>query len=197
MNALNVTKRNPNRYPNSMIAVAFVVVMVVSASCGNVTITAQTALTTNVSDLVTMVTLNEDQQAAIYAAIIRQYYYMDYQKIGNKGYLTQPTIIYIDDHYGDSTGHPMENQDSGPIPEDMQARIANMLNDLPAPISWVKSGWSSVTLGKILSQSDGSVQISVVYLYGNVDVSGRIYTLEKVNGTWQVVGDWEVFWGGP
>jgi hypothetical protein len=172
MNALNITKRNPSRYPNSIMAVALLVVIVVSVSCGNMTITTWKPLTTNVSDSVIIVTLDVDQQTAIYAAIIRQYYFKDYQKIGNKGDLPQPTIICVADHYGDSTGHPMENQDSGSIPEDMQSKIANLLGDMPALISWVKSGWSSVTPGKILPRSDSSVQISLVYLYGNIDVSG-------------------------
>jgi hypothetical protein len=163
--------------------------------CGGAAVTTRTTVTTTITR--TIAALADDDQAAIYTAVIRQYYYHDYQQIGHTGYLAQPTVIYIAAHYGDSTGHPMENQNSGPIPEDMQIKLTNLLGDLPVPVSWVKSGWASVTLGKILPQPDGPAELAVVYVYGNVDVSGRIYTMEQIDGIWQVVSDWEVFSAGP
>jgi hypothetical protein len=157
----------------SMVASVVLVFLILVTACGNAPTRSSTVST-----------LTEDEQAAIYATVIRQFYNMDY-KLQVSDENIQPTIIYVATQTDDSRNYPPGNVNSDQIPENIQVRVTALLSDLPVKISWYDSGWSNVTLGNIYPQPDGSVKTLGNYRYMN-EMAGRGYTLEQRNGVWKL-----------
>jgi len=143
----------------------------------------------------------QSDEAAIYAAIIRQLATEDDTFGGN----LNPSTLYIIRNTDDSAGNPVEGHksDTSMIPETLQSEISTMLTDLSAEIIWidtfedaefeesgfeVKRGGAIITLGNIYAQEDGSVQVAGSIYIANLAAGGSTYILEKVDGAWKIAG---------
>jgi hypothetical protein len=51
-----------------------------------------------------------------------------------------------------------------------------------------------ITLGNVHFQEDGSALISASIYIANMAVGGLTYVTERIDGTWQIVGDTGVRW---
>ncbi len=143
----------------------------------------------------------QSDEAAIYAAVIRQLATEDDTFGGN----LNPSTLYIIRNTDDSAGNPVEGQksDTSMITDTLQSEISTMLTDLSAEIIWidtfedaefeesgfeVKRGGAIITLGNIYAQEDGSVQVAGSIYIANLAAGGSTYILEKVDGAWKIAG---------
>jgi len=152
-------------------------------------------------------TLSEDDQdqAAIYAAVVRQLYTVDHT-FGDeppnfpKVYLPRAT----DDKVGDLRSTEAK---SSILAELVQEAIVAALDNLPAEFIWiddrdevpmdrggVEGNGAIITLGNIYLQEDGSVQVAASIYIANMAGCGMTYIVERVDGVWQVVGYTGVRW---
>jgi ABC-2 type transport system permease protein len=152
-------------------------------------------------------TLPQDEQAAIYAAVVRQLYTVDHS-FGDQA--PNFPVIYLVRATDDSVGDPNAPHDaSRRLPEELQAAIADSIEDLPAEFIWVDSadevprdsqthavagGGAIITLGNIHLQEDGPALVSAQLYFAMLGATGKTYTLEKVDGSWQISGDTGVQW---
>jgi ABC-type transport system involved in multi-copper enzyme maturation permease subunit len=153
-------------------------------------------------------TLPDDEQAQIYAAVIRQMYTVDHtfgdQSPGWKN-------IYIVTVTDDSIGDPsVEQDDSAAISQPILGAVVEKIKDLPVAINLVESRDTApvdaqngsidhgegviFTLGNIHPMKDGSVQVSASLYFNNMGSWGRTYILSKVDGAWQISGTTGVNW---
>jgi hypothetical protein len=143
----------------------------------------------------------QSDEAAIYAAVIRQLATEDDTFGGN----LNPSTLYVIRNTDDSPGSPVEGQelDTREIAETKQSEIVTMLNDLSIEITWidtledaefeesdfeVKRGGAIITLGNIYPQEDGSVQVAGSIYIANLAAGGSTYVLEQVDGSWKIAG---------
>ncbi len=143
----------------------------------------------------------QSDEAAIYAAVIRQLATEDDTFGGN----LNPSTLYIIRNTDDGAGNPVEGQksDTSMITDTLQSEISTMLTDLSAEIIWidtfedaefeesgfeVKRGGAIITLGNIYAQEDGSVQVAGSIYIANLAAGGSTYILEKVDGAWKIAG---------
>jgi len=151
--------------------------------------------------------LTVDDQAAIYAAVVRQIYTADHT------FGDQPPnfpIVYLVRTTDDSVGDPGAPQ-TGPstLAEAVQTGIEAALDDLPAEIEWidkasevplddnrgtVAGGGAVITLGNLHLQENGSVLVSARLYFSMPGAMGKTYVLDRVDGNWQVIGDTGVQW---
>jgi ABC-2 type transport system permease protein len=143
-------------------------------------------------------TLPQEEQAAIYAAVVRQLYSVDHT------FGDQPPnfpVIYLLRATDDSVGDPNARHDtSHSLPEALQKAIVDSLGDLPAEFMWVDSadevprdgrthavagGGAIITLGNIHLQEDGPALVSAQLYFA---------MLGKIDGSWQISGDTGVQW---
>lgn len=139
--------------------------------------------------------LSENDQVAIYAAVIRQPPHFPLV------YLVQMT----DDNAGHPTAHRVEPR---LLAESVQAAIVTALTDLPAEFRWVKDATevplaedtgevkdngAIITLGNIHPQADGSALVSVRLDFSNL-ARGKTFIVGEVEGAWQVIGDTRATW---
>jgi ABC-2 type transport system permease protein len=139
--------------------------------------------------------LPEDDQVAIYAAVIRQPPYFP--------------LVYLVQITDDAAGHPSAPQaEPRWLPESVQTAIVAALADFSAEFRWVKDAAEAprtedtgevkgngaiVTLGNIHPQADGSVLVSVRLDFSDL-ARGKTFIVQKVEGAWQVVGDTRATW---
>jgi ABC-2 type transport system permease protein len=148
-----------------------------------------------------------EDEAAIYAAIVRQLYTVDHT------FGDQPPnfpVVYLLQWTDDSVGDPGAPQnDPRLLPPVVQEGIAAVLADLPAEFRWVatkdevpleesggrvKDGGAIITVGNVREQDDGSVHVSASIYFANLGAAGKTYVLRQVNGVWQVVGTTGTEW---
>ena len=58
----------------------------------------------------------------------------------------------------------------------------------------VAGGGAIITLGNIHLQEDGPALVSAQLYFAMLGATGKTYTLEKVDGSWQISGDTGVQW---
>jgi hypothetical protein len=151
--------------------------------------------------------LTTDDEAGIYAAVIRQLATTDDTFGGN---LNPPTLYIIrntDDRAGNPSGQPSK---SVLISQIGQSTIVTELADLPTKIVWidtfgdaefenipgfmVKGGGAIIRLGNIYPQADGSVHVAGSIYIADTGAGGTTYILEKTGGVWTITGRTGVSW---
>ncbi len=139
-------------------------------------------------------------RAAMYAAVVRRIVTED----DTFGGTLNPDPIYIlrdtDDRAGDLTGPQSE---SVTLSEDLQGRITEALDDLPATVVWVDSredvpiteeparvvgNGAIITLGNIHPQKDGTVHVPGSIWVAMLAAGGQTYVLEQIDGEWTITG---------
>jgi hypothetical protein len=119
-------------------------------------------------------------------------------------------VIYLVRATDDSVGNPNAPRDAPrDLPEALQKAIAGAVDDLPAEFIWVDSpdevprdsqthavagDGAIITLGNIHLQEDGPTLVSAQLYFAMLGAAGKTYTLEKVDGSWQISGDTGVQW---
>ncbi len=158
--------------------------------------------------------LSLDDQAAIYAEVIRRLATVD----DSFGGSLKPPMIYIIKNTDDKAGNPTgPGSFSRTIPQSSRDIITDMLQDLSTKIIWidkfedaefegsrapgpqqaperVKDGGAIITLGNISLQQNRSVQIAGSIWVGNLGAGGTTYILEKKDGVWEITGTTNVRW---
>jgi ABC-2 type transport system permease protein len=154
--------------------------------------------------------------AAIYAAVVREFYTIDHTY--NIDDPPNFPVIYLLETTDDGTGDPNAPQGEPTIiPEDIQQEISELLTGpgamddaswLPTEIIWVESnaeipytptdtvdgGGAVIKLGNIYSQPDGSVLVSASLYIGELAATGKTYILNQVEAGWRVTGYTGVQW---
>lgn len=143
--------------------------------------------------------MRSEQQAEVYAAVVKQLYYLDHT------YSETPNfpVIYLVEMTDDSAGDPsITSSPSNAIPSEVQEIIEKRLLDLPAEVRWtadaedvprdpetqmVAENGALITLGNIHLQEEqllvaGSIET------GMLSGGGRTYSLENLDGQWQITG---------
>ncbi len=155
----------------------------------------------------TTATRPDDQaKAAIYAAVVRQLYTVDH----TFGEPPNFPIIYLVEATDDSVGDPDAPQTkSNLLLRSIQEAITASLDDLPAEFVWVgnfnevpldsntgavEGNGAIITLGNAHFRQDGSALVSASIYIANLAAGGLTYIVERIDGTWQVVGDTGVRW---
>ena len=146
--------------------------------------------------------LTGDDQVGIYAAMVRQIYYVDH------GFQQPPAWSRI---YVPRTTDDLQIDPDAPysqpelLPTELQNNLASAISDLPTELFWVDDPDIEVltdaetgllmdgegitlTLGNIHVQEDGSVLVSYWLYCGNVCGIGKTFVVEEVDGSWQVTG---------
>ena len=140
--------------------------------------------------------LSEDDETAIYTAVIRQLYESSRPANFPITYLVRTT----DDNVGVPSAPRSESRRLGPK---IQRDIPVRLKELPTQLVWtdstdavqldssgkVENGGAIITFGNAHLQEDGSVLVSA-RLYAAPDITtNKTYLVEQLNGVWQIVGD--------
>ncbi len=148
--------------------------------------------------------LIEDDQAAVYAAVVRQVYTVD-NTCGDARF----PIIYLLRATDDRAGDPRATEARASLlPKSMQAAIVAALDDLPTEFKWidkrdevidsrtrvVEGNGAIITLGNTRLQEDGSVLVSASIYFADLGGGGATYIIKKVNGIWQITGNTGVRW---
>jgi hypothetical protein len=151
-------------------------------------------------------TLDIEEQAEIYAAVIRQVYETDHTFGSNPPDLPNLYLVYMTD---DSAGGSFETSQTPYIlTEQLRISIEDRLNDLSAEIHWVssfeevpleensgvKGGGAVIRTGNIYPGEGETVQVAGSIYIANLAGGGRTYILEKIDGIWQITGDTGVIW---
>jgi ABC-2 type transport system permease protein len=156
------------------------------------------------------------ETAAIYAAVVREFYTIDHTY--NIDDPPNFPVIYLLETTDDGTGDPNAPQGEPTIiPEDIQQEVSRLLTGqgamddaswLPTEIIWVESnaevpytptdtvdgGGAVIKLGNIYSQPDGSVLVSASLEIGELAATGKTYILNQVEAGWRVTGYTGVPW---
>jgi hypothetical protein len=146
-----------------------------------------------------------DDQADIYAAVIRQLYLVDHSFGSSPPDFPNLYIVYLTDET--AGGNFSGNVVSRVITQQLRDKIDGLLNDLPAEITWVDSfqsvplnedstvqgGGAVVRVGNIDPGEAGAVDVPGSIYIANLAASGRTYVLEK-RGTWQIIGTTGPVW---
>jgi hypothetical protein len=139
--------------------------------------------------------LTIDDEAAIYAAVIRQLATVDDTFGGN----LKPPKLFIVNNTDNRAGNP-----EALIPQTTQNEITQTLRDLPSIIIWIdkledaefEGGWGTgevkdgaiIALGVIYLQNDGSTRLAgSIYMSGTA-AGGATYVLGKKDGVWEIKG---------
>ncbi len=137
--------------------------------------------------------LSVAEQAAIYAAAIRQLYTVDNGQLGP----LQLEAIYVsrvtDDEVGAANaprGNPVV------LSESLQAAVAEALRDMGPQVNWIDEvAGAMFVLGNVYPQTDGTVWVSGRFWYSQKGISedeyilAKTYVLQRIDGVWRVVGE--------
>jgi ABC-type transport system involved in multi-copper enzyme maturation permease subunit len=151
--------------------------------------------------------ISEVDQAAVYAAVVRQLYTVDHT------FGDQPPnfpVVYLVRGTDDGVGDPNAPHTGTHVLQDStQTAITAALVDLPAEFLWVEDadnvpreaqtdtvadGGAIITLGNVHLQEDGSALVSAQLYFSMLGATGKTYVLEQVDGVWLVTGDTGVQW---
>lgn len=148
---------------------------------------------------------SKEDQAEIYAAVIRQLYKVDHPF----GEPPSFPVVYVVYNTMDSIGDPdAPGSGSQVIPESLRAAVTDRLADLPADVIWVSNrdeiplsddgsvqgGGVIVTVGNIHPGETVSALVSASLYIASLAATGKTYILEKQGGRWQVTGDTGFQW---
>ena len=128
-----------------------------------------------------------DEQAAIYAVVVRQLLATSY----SLGELPEPLVVYLLPTTRDGLVNPKAPYaEPRPLPEAVQGALVAALTDLPAEFLWVVplegDADATLTLGNVHLQKDGTAVVSVSLYLGELGSIGQTYVLEQVEDLWQV-----------
>jgi len=145
--------------------------------------------------------VSEDDAGEIYATAVREIYTIDHTFGGDP---PEFSFVYI-----------VTTTDGGTLldtpatePQELTAEVRQAIEagvaDLPFEVLWIadldeapvnpnngaiaEGKGIVITLGNILMQEDGNVQLPVFMVCGGLCALGKTYVLEQVNGEWQVTG---------
>lgn len=150
-------------------------------------------------------TLSEEDQVAIYAAVIRQLAGPD-DTFG--GTLEKP-ILYIMRETNPAAGDPAQAAGEPAILSDnVQQGITAALADLPSELVWIDSrdelelddggavvgGGVIMSLGNITPQPGGEVYVPGSLYVASLAAGGQTYILEQQGNEWVVTGNTGVEW---
>ena len=141
--------------------------------------------------------LSKDDQAAIYATVVRQLYTVDHT-FGDEP-PNFPKVYLLRTTY--ELDRPDAPQiESGSIPKSTQAAIVAALDDLPAEFVWVdhfdevplshgdvEGRGAVITLSNLQLKEEGSVLVMADLFFASAGGAGMTYIIEQVDGVWQVV----------
>ena len=151
--------------------------------------------------------LTIQDEAAIYAVVIRQLATIDDTFGGN----LNPKTLYVIKNTDDSAGYPFGDQqpDKRVITDTMQSEITRMINDLSIESVWidkfedakfeesgfeVKRDGAIIKLGNIHLQADGSVQVAGSIYIANLAAGGTTYILVRIDEAWAITGQASPSW---
>jgi len=144
--------------------------------------------------------LSENEQAQIYAAVIRQVYTIDHTfGVGNSPNFP---VIYLPQATDDISFDPDSTQSrSEVLSKSLRDTVISRLDDLPAEFIWitdkkevilsdssVMGHGAIITLGNIYSQKDGSVKVNASIYIANLGGGGFYYVLEQIDNEWKITG---------
>lgn len=153
-------------------------------------------------------TLPVEDQAQIYAAIVRQMFTIDHT-FGDQpeNWKSIYIVIVTDDSIGDPSA---EQGEPVVIPKPVMGTVVDKVKDLAPSITLVDSRESVsidskngsidqgegviFTLGNIHLQDDGTVHVSAGLYFSSLGAAGRTYILNKVEGVWKISGTTGVEW---
>ena len=143
----------------------------------------------------------DGDEAAIYAAAIRQIYTVDHGFDEPPNWPNVYVVSVTDDGLG---GSDIPQSDARTLPDGLQAAIASGLDDLPADIIWVAAtdevstepetgavdGGNGIiiTMSNVHMQDDGSALVAFWMQCANMCGIGTTYVIQQVDGDWQVTG---------
>lgn len=154
----------------------------------------------------TPVPLSEDDEATIYAAVVRQLYTVGHPYGGNP---PSWPVIYLQRSTDDRAGDPSSAEaKSSILAESLREAIVAALDDLPAEFIWVddrrevmdesimavKDNGALITLGNTYLQGGGTVQVAASIYFAAEGGGGRTYIVGRGDGVWQVIGDTGRIW---
>lgn len=144
----------------------------------------------NVPSPIPLLILPDEEQAAIYGMIVRDLFAMS----RSLGELPEPQVVYLGPETQDGLVDPLAPRaESRLLPEAVQKAIVDALADLPAKFSWEKfppdKDGALLTLGNIYTREDGLAVVSANFYASELGAVGQVYTLDRVDGQWQVVGE--------
>ena len=147
-----------------------------------------------------------EDEAKIYAAVIRQLYEVDHT-LGSSApdFPVVYLVYYTDDGVGDPSG---PQSDSRILAESLLTAITDKLDDIPAEIFWVndrkavplenggrvKDSGVIITIGNIHPGENETVLVSASIYIANLAAGGQTYIIERQDGVWQVIGNTGVQW---
>ncbi len=151
--------------------------------------------------------LPKDDQAAVYAVVVRQVYTVDHTfGVGNPPPFP---VIYLLRATDDTAGDPHSTKaNSSLIPESIQEAIVAALDDLPAEFKWiddrrevidsrtsdVQGRGAIITLGNTHLQEDRSALVAASIYFASAGGGGATYVVKSVDGIWQITGTTGVRW---
>jgi len=148
----------------------------------------------------------EEDQAAIYAAVVRQLYTVDHT-FGDEP--PNWPIVYLLRATNDRAGDPRETDtNSRLLAESLQEAIVAALDDLPAEFIWiddrsevidetiiaVKGNGALITLGNTYLQGSGKVHVAASIYFSSLGAGGTTYIVEQVDGIWKITGKTGAQW---
>lgn len=150
--------------------------------------------------------LSEADQAAIYAAVIRQLYTVDHTFDRAPNFPT----VYLVRRTEESSHDPRVPQtESQVLSQAVQTAIVDMLTDLPAEFIWtddrqeipldpktgvVPGDGAIFTVGNIYLDENHQALVPASLYFANLGAGGQTYVLEQVGGAWQITGDTGTRW---
>lgn len=145
--------------------------------------------------------LSDDDAGQIYAAAIREVYNVDHSFGGEP---PDFPFVYIATTTDEGTLLDAPATPPQKLSPELQQIIEAELTDQPFEIIWVASldevpvdksnGQVAegkgiyITLGNVLPQDDGTVQLPFYMLCGGLCALGKVYVLADADGAWQVTG---------
>lgn len=145
--------------------------------------------------------LSDSDAAKIYTTAVRQVYTVDHSFGGDP---PEFSLVYIVTTTSDGALLDAPATPPQKLSAELQQAIEAGLTDLPFETIWVESlddvpvdssngqiaGGEGIviTLGNILPQEDGTVQLPVFMVCGGLCALGKIYVLDEVGGAWQITG---------
>lgn len=144
--------------------------------------------------------VDEVNAAEIYAAAVDRVYNVEHS-------FSDPAdfpLVYMATNTADGTLLGLPATPEQELDLELRRSIADELADQPFEIIWVESldevpqddgGYLAegqgiyITVGNIIPQENGTVQVPLHMHCGPLCASGKVYVLEKIEGAWQVTGN--------
>jgi len=145
--------------------------------------------------------VSEEEAGEIYATAVREIYTVDHT-FGDDP--PEFSFVYIVTTTDGGTLLDTPATEPQKLTAEVREAIEAGVADLPFEVLWIadldeaplnpnngaiaEGKGIVITLGNILMQEDGNVQLPVFMVCGGLCALGKTYVLEQVNGEWQVTG---------